>query len=495
MIRTMSYRAPTTIDAPTLERTLAAARAAQRVWAAQPIRRRAAVLGTLRRLIAERATVLSQCVTHAQRRDRHETLASEVVPLADAAAFAQKRAARLLKPRRVRRGRPLWAIGQSVTVTRQPWGVVLIVGPANYPLMLPGVQAIAALAAGNAVLLKPGRDGAAAAAALAALLRDAGLPEGMLAVLDESPDTAQRAIDAGVDHIVLTGSTATGIAVLKRAAERVTPCTIELGGADAAIVLDDADLDLVTAAIGYALRANSGATCIAPRRLLVHRARMETVEQRLLTIARRIPPAAIDAAALHALNERIDDARRRGARMLHGEGQTTSPIAPILVTDAATDTRLMREDSFAPVLAIASFDNDDRAAAIANDAPLGLGATIFGSPARAGALAAKLDVGCVTINDMIVPTADPRVPFGGVKRSGIGVTRGELGLVSMTRPKAIVRRAGRFRPHLAPPDQTTSDLLTGYLHLAHGRGAGRRLHGLLAMTRAMRHFRNREPHE
>ena len=168
-----------------------------------------------------------------------------MLPLAAACRFVERNLARVLAPRRRRRSdRPAWLAGIDAEVRRDPWGVVLVLGAWNYPLFLPGVQSMQALAAGNAVLLKTASGAEKCAAALVALFVEAGAPSGLISVLDASEEAGRAAIECGVDHIVLTGATATGRAVLQAAAAATIPCTLELSGCDAAFVLPGADLAL-----------------------------------------------------------------------------------------------------------------------------------------------------------------------------------------------------------------------------------------------------------
>lgn len=301
--------------------------------------------------------------------------------------------------------------------------------------MLPGIQTIQALTAGNAVLLKPGRDGTVAANALANLLRDAGLPDDLLTVLKEDPQAATDAIDAGVDLIVLTGSADTGRAVMRRAAERLTPLIMELSGCDAVFVLHDADLDMTADAIAFGIRLNRGQTCIAPRRVLAHR--------------------SIYDALLNKLHDRFDLIEPR----------------PRLIADGT----LLNDDVFEPIVSIVAVVDEDEALRRADESPYALGASIFGSEKIARQLAEHIDAGMVIINDLIVPSADPRLPFGGRHRSGFGVTRGEEGLLAMTQPKVISTRPGTFRPHYAPTAAIDRDLFETSLHASYGCGLTRRL--------------------
>ncbi|MFN0066769.1 MAG: aldehyde dehydrogenase family protein, partial [Limisphaerales bacterium] len=256
----------------------AAARAAQPAWAAKPVRARLAVLRAFRHRLAEHAEKLAGTVA----RPAAETLTAQLIPLADAGAFLEREAASLLQPRRLgRRGRPIWLRGADAEVHREPFGVVLILAPSNYPLFIPGTQALQALAAGNAVVLKPGAGGESAALALHRLFVAAGLDPRLLAVLAEDAAAGPLAVGLEPDFILLTGSAATGRAVLKQAAGNLTPVAAELSGCDAAFVRADADLDRVVAALRFGLRLNDGATCIAPRRVFAHAAVCSELESRL----------------------------------------------------------------------------------------------------------------------------------------------------------------------------------------------------------------------
>ena len=199
-----------------------------------------------------------------------EKLVSEVIPLLDACRFLEKQARWLLRTKYFgRRGRPLWLRGSSFTVERKPFGVVLIVGPGNYPLFLPAVQLLQALAAGNAVLMKPAEN-CSRSASLAG--RASRLTSGLVQLLEESPEAARSAVRAGVDKVVFTGSSENGRSLLAPLAERNTPGVFELSGADAVFVRHDADLERAAQAIAFGRRLNGGDTCMAPQTIFAHQA-------------------------------------------------------------------------------------------------------------------------------------------------------------------------------------------------------------------------------
>ena len=431
------------------------ARAAGQTWAATPLPARLAVISRLRQLIAADAASLAATV----RRNPADTLVAEVLPLAEAARFLLRRAPAVLAPRRPRGGRPWWLLGVRAHVLREPHGTVLILAPGNYPLFLPGAQALQALAAGNSVCVKPAPGAAAPMQALAGLLARAGLPNGAFQVLD--PACGEAAVRAGFDHIVLTGSAATGARVLEAAG--MTPRTMELSGVDAVFVLPGAELGLVAAALAYGLRLNGGATCIAPRRVFVPAGDAPALEAALVSRLPQIPDAEVPPATAGHLAGLVGAAVAGGARVAAG-----GPGRPLVLANARAEMALLQQDVFAPWLALVPVADMEAALEAAAQCPYALGASVFGPAPAARALAARIPAGSVCINDVVVPTADPRLPFGGRGQSGYGTTRGEEGLLSMTVAKAVSERRGRFRPHLAPADPADARRFAGMVGVLHG---------------------------
>jgi acyl-CoA reductase-like NAD-dependent aldehyde dehydrogenase len=447
------------------------------------VRERLRVVRRIRAALAEHAAGLAQASAISSQRPVAESIAGEVLPLADACRFLEKRADRILGPQRAGAGRPAWLRGIEPIIRREPHGVVLIIGPSNYPLFLPGVQAVQALIAGNAVVVKPGAGGGAAALAFAEICRLAGLPARLLHVLPETRAAAAAAIEAGVDKVVLTGSAETGRAVLQSLAPKLIPATMELSGSDAMIVRGDADLALVTRAISFGLRWNAGATCIAPRRVFVHESLAEALEAKLRRAIDALPPVLLSGPLNEQVLAVMRDAVLHGSRIHAKVSAEGIPCVPAVVV-AGTPALLTKRAPFAPILSLTSVRDDAEAVALANDCDYALGASIFTADASAGkVLAAHLRAGVVTVNDLIVPTADPRLPFGGRGRSGFGVTRGAEGLLEMTVPKVtIIRSAGRHR-HFEPVTPSETPLLTAFVQALHGRGWLRRIRAWLAVMR------------
>ena len=469
---------------------IAAARAAQPGWSARPVADRLKPIAQLRRRIADDAEALLHALSTRPGRTRPESLAAEILPLADACRFLEREAAALLKPHRLgARGRPGWLFGVTAEVRRDPLGLVLIIAPSNYPLLLAGVQLIQALAAGNAVLVKPAPGCTAPMAVLARWLADAGLPDGVLTILGESPADAEAAIEAGVDKVVLTGSAETGRRVMARLADKLAPATMELSGNDAVFVLPRAQSDFVARALAFGLRFNGSATCIAPRRVFVTRDKASALERALTERIASLPQIPVPLPVRAKLARLVDDALAKGARLIGPNPSTENPtLSPFVVANAQPHMALLGEDVFAPILALVTVADMEEALRLAAHCPYALGASIFGPEPEARALANRVDAGAVTINDVIAPTADPRLPFGGRHRSGWGVTRGAEGLLEMTQVKTISVSAGRFRPHHDPFAEGDEALLLAWLRSAHG---DRRAALPSLLSAAMRRFRAR----
>ena len=445
------------------------AREAQAGWAGTPLRDRLKIIRRARHRIAERAHDLARSVGGARRRTIAETLAAEVLPLAEACRFLEREAETILAPRQLAaKSRPAWLRKVDVEIRRDPFGVVLVIGPSNYPLFLPGVQTLQALVAGNAVALKPGRGGTYAAQALAEILELAGLDPRLLCVLPESSRAPHAAVAAGVDKVVLTGSAATGAAVLADVAPRLVPTVMELSGCDAVFVRADADLDLVVRALKFGLQLNGGATCIAPRRVFVARELAAELEDRLAVEVKQMPAVYVEPAAAEWARELINEAMAEGARLVTGKFMDEDFVKPFVLTGAAPAMRLLQEDLFAPVLSLVSVHDDDAALAAASRCPYALGAVVFGEESGARKLAVRLHAGVVVVNDLIVPTADPRVAFGGRGRSGFGVTRGAEGLLEMTTVKSVVVQRAEFLPHLDGAKASDEKFFQTYITAAHG---------------------------
>ena len=468
-------------------------------WAALPVRGRLRVLRAARHLMAQRAEEFAAAISPALARNHADTLVTELLPLLAACKFLERDAERLLKPRKLGlSGRPLWMGGVRAEVHREPLGHVLVIGPANFPLFVPGVQALQALAAGNTVTWKPGAGGRAVANLVARALRDAGLPEGVLTVTEESVAAAQQALAKGADKVIFTGSAASGSTVLAELATTATPAVMELAGADAVVVMPDADLQLVAKAVAFGLRLNGGAVCMSPRRLFANTKTMAALRPLLQAELAKIPPVALDSRTATRLEEMLEEATAQGASVSIA-GLDIPPTSmrklspwmghPVIVDGASAEMTIAQSDLFAPVISLIEMQSLLHLTEMYEQCAYALTVAIFCAPheqKKARATARELRAGTVLINDLIAPTVDPRVPFGGRGASGYGVTRGAEGLLEMTAVKTLLVRRGGYMLHLDTTTDADAPMFAGAIGALHGKGWSRRWAALRQAVKAAR---------
>lgn len=465
-------------------------------WQTLPTRDRCRIVGSAAATIAEAAEELMDLCRSDQRGDPVETLAAELMPLCGALRFIRRRGAKILRPKHHGLlGRPLWMWGVRSTVFREPHGKVLILGTWNYPLLLVGAQAAQALAGGNEVIIKPAIGSEAVTARMVKAFYDAGIPESVLTQIDSSTESAVAAIDQGVDLIVLTGAASTGRKVMQQAAKTLTPTIMELSGCDAVVVMPGADLKRTAAAIDFGLNVNSGATCIGPRRIVIENSLADELATQLRDRLQQLAPMIVHPSARQSVADALDAALDQGATDRFGVVDTdrirsSGEMKPTVLDDVRPDNVIASADLFAPVTSIVRVDKIQQAVPIVNGCPYRLAAAVFGPADEATKMAEDLEVGSVTVNDLVMPTADPRLPFGGRGDSGFGVTRGGEGLLAMTVPRVISRRRGRFALHLTPRRPYDVQALLAALQILHAGSLSQRLRGVVQMIRAPRRARS-----
>jgi acyl-CoA reductase-like NAD-dependent aldehyde dehydrogenase len=348
---------------------------------------------------------------------------------------------------------------------QQPMGVVASFSPWNAPVILGMRAAAVPLAAGNTVVLKPSEDAPLSAGLLMAdLFRDAGLPDGVLNVVTNDPADAATVAETLIDDervraVSFTGSTKMGRIVGGRAAERLKPTVLELGGKNSIIVCDDADIDCAVSAAAHGAFANAGQVCMAADRVLVQRSRAAEFIEKFAAAVDSLPAGApddprtvigpmISSAAARRVSGLIRDAVAHGAKVLAGGGAPVGAVlAATVLTDVPTSTELYRTESFGPVCVVDVFDTDDEAIDKANDTEQGLSAGVFTANGTRGlGIAQRLETGLVHVNDQSI-LSEPQAPFGGVKASGYGRFGGRWGIeaFSNTRWITLAARPTRYR--------------------------------------------------
>ncbi len=432
------------------------ARAAQPAWDATPLAERARIFLRYHDLVLRHQAELLDLIQLETGKARRHAF-EEVADTAIVARHYAVHAARYLRPERRRGAVPLLT---STRVHHHPLGVVGIIAPWNYPLSLAATDAIPALLAGNAVLLKPDEKTSLTALLALDLLNRAGLPADLFQVVTGHGPELGEPLIANVDYLSFTGSTATGRIVAQQAAARLIGCSLELGGKNPMIVLADADLD---AAVDGAIRgafANAGQLCISIERIYLQAAIHDRFLERFLARARALRlSVALDfegevgslasAAQLERVEAHLRDAVERGATILAG-GRRRPDLGPLffeptILAGVRPGMLAFDQETFGPVVAIYPFDSVDDAIARANASRYGLNASIWTRNQRRGrALAARLQAGTVNINDAYAATwASVDAPMGGFKESGLGRRHGAEGILRYTQSQTIAIQRGR----------------------------------------------------
>ena len=439
-------------DVSQLPALLRAARLAQRSWAAQAPSARKAIVTRFRQLLSERKEELARTLTLevgkplAQARNELNGL----LPRVD---FFLEHFEAELAPRTVL-GTASEALEERIVF--EPLGVVANVSAWNYPYFVGSNVFVPALLTGNAVLYKPSELCSLTGLAIQKLLREAGVPEGVFQTLIGGRELGAALVALAVDGVFFTGSYATGKKIAEVVAPRMIRLQLELGGKDPAYVTDDVDVAAVAAAVADGAFYNTGQSCCAVERIYVHeRVYPAFVEAFVAEVkkfqlgdptddATYIGPLCRGEVALRELSEQVADAEQQGGRVLSGGKRAARPgsfFEPTVIADAKPGMRVMKDESFGPIIGIASVPSDEAALAAMADTEYGLTAAVYTKDeARAAKLLAELPVGSAYVN--CCDRVSPRLPWTGRKHSGIGSTLSTLGIQAFLQPKAWHIRRG-----------------------------------------------------
>jgi acyl-CoA reductase-like NAD-dependent aldehyde dehydrogenase/choline dehydrogenase-like flavoprotein len=448
------------LDPGQVRATVGRAREAQPIWAAVGFEGRAEVLLAARRWMVANAERVVTTIVGETGRPADETQFAELAYGLSALEFWAKAAPRYLADEEIETASP-FVRGRKLAVRYAPLGVVGVIGPWNYPLINSFGDCIPALAAGNAVVLKPSEVTPLTSLLMAEMLAECAIPEGTFQVTTGRGETGAALVDE-VDMVMFTGSVETGKKVMARAAETLTPVSLELGGNDPMIVLADADLErAANAAVSYGMN-NSGQVCISVERVYVEEPVYDEFLERVtgkVDALRQGPPGAagsVDVGAiifppqLELIEAHVRDAVDKGARVVTGGNRaklTGRFFEPTVLADVDHSMRCMTEETFGPTLPVMRVGDAQEAVRLANDGPYGLQASVWTRDTQKGEqIARRVEAGVCCVNDAQLNYGALELPMGGWKASGLGSRHGPDGIRKYTKRQSLM-----ITPGYAPP--------------------------------------------
>jgi acyl-CoA reductase-like NAD-dependent aldehyde dehydrogenase len=462
------------------------ARAAQPAWEALGFKGRGELMRNMRRWMVDNRARVIQTLSE-ENGKTYEDAQLELLYCADALGFWAKRAPKWLADEHYRPHLPL-LLGRKVVNRYAPYGVVGVIGPWNYPLINNFGDAIPALMAGNSVVLKPASITPLSSLLVADGMREVGVPEGAFLVATGPGGTIGSALLESVDMLHFTGSTEVGKGLAVEAAKRLLPITLELGGKDPMIVLRDANLERAANAAAWGALQNAGQTCISVERVYVEGDAYEPFVAKVVDKVKALrlgapgDPGTVDIGAMTSpeqvdlVEEHVRDAVEKGARVETGGNRGTGPgnfFEPTVLTNVDHTMKIMRDETFGPVLPIMRVENEEEALSLANDSTMGLDSSVFaGRPSHAEAVARRVQAGATIVNDALTNYLAMEIPIGGVKESGVGARHGKVGIQKYCRRQnLVVTRFGTNKElYYFPYSKRISKLTERLIKLLFGRG-------------------------
>jgi len=484
------------------------ARRAQAAWASLPLKERKRTVREVRERLADRLDDVARVVCAETGKPRVEAVNADLMCALSAALFAEERMGQLFRPRSMSfggLGMMMRYLGRRSYIQPRPVGVVGIIAPWNYPLGLPFSQAVMAVAAGNAVVLKPSSLTPFSGLEVGRAFLDAGVPEDLVQVVNGSGGTMGVALArSSVDRLIFTGSSEVGRTIMAEAAQRLTPVTLELGGKDPMVVMADADLERAAEAAVWGSYVNAGQTCACVKRIYVQDGAYERFLEMFRDRASRIklgygwddPEVGmgplISAAAVEDMEAQVARAVKQGGRVLCGGRQPAMKgyfFEPTAIVDVSQDADIVQRETFGPVVAILRFGTAEEAVALANDCSYALSGSVWTSDLAEGRrMAERMRGGTINVNNVAYTFGLASTPWGGSGESGFGRTHGEEGFAELVEPHHVHVDRGRFARELwwHPYDREAMELSRELVDIAFQGRYPRALSSFARMRRRLK---------
>lgn len=475
-------------------------REAYQVWKKLGFGGRKQHLLNFRQALVEARDEVAQLLTQENGKPLVESL-TEILSACEFLAYYANHAEIMLQDEAIHVVNPVVA-NKETFLAFEPKGVVAIISPWNYPLLLTMAEASGALAAGNTVIIKPSELTPLLTVKIAEIAQRAGMPDGVFQVVTGDGTTGAALASARVDRVCFTGSVATGKKVAKSAMDRLVPVTLELGGKDPALVLADVDLEFTAQGLVWGAFTNAGQACASVERAYLDSRIAFTLTEKIvertrtLVVGNGLDPKTevgpiISEAQLQRIEAQVADAVAKGAKVLCGGQRLPGPglfYAPTVLADVTPDMLVLQEETFGPILPLITCSNEDEMVALANDSPFGLSATIWTRDTEHGkALAREVQSGSVWVNTGLASYGNPLTPRGGFKESGIGKIGGKHGLLEMVNVKLIdVAEHGKAKDWWYPTWPGAYEYFAAGIDLLHGGTLGRKMEGLFQFLKTRR---------
>ena len=486
-----------------LKELVSEARIVQKKWKSTPLSQRIKQIKKIRDYIVDNAESIAEVISADNGKTKVDALATEVIPVAMAITYYCKQSKNFLKENSLSAGNIL-LINKRSKIVRVPYGVVGIISPWNYPFSIPFGEIIKALLAGNAVILKTASETQIVGLQIKKAVEYANLPKNLFNYLNISGREAGDAfLESGIDKLFFTGSVQVGKYLMKIAAETLTPINLELGGNDAMIVCDDADIDRAANGALWAGFSNAGQSCGGVERIYVH---SKVYEDFLKLLKVKIENLRLgigkdyesDMGCLttkkqyNSVIEHIEEAKSKGAIVFAEskppiDKELTNFLPATVLTNVTHEMKLMRDETFGPVVGVMKFDTYEEAINLANDSYLGLTGSVWTKSSKLGnEIAQRINAGVITINDHLMSHGLSETPWGGIKESGIGRTHGKIGFDEMTYPKVIVKDILPFVKRNLwwhPYNYNVFAGLNGMLNFLYSKSISSRIRGMIKLIK------------